>query len=92
MHRYCQDAATKPEIFGINQTVYLLKYLGVAKPSLPTNSQSNDMIEVIFVMRDHSYHLSSHYPPPSSVDTMALAEAGPGPTLLKGLTRTSYLV
>ena len=23
------------------------------------------MIEVIFVMRDHSYHLSSHYPPTS---------------------------
>ena len=30
--------------------------------------------------------------PPSRVDTMALDEAGPGPILLKGLTRTSYLV
>ena len=30
--------------------------------------------------------------PPSKVDTMALEEAGPGPILLKGLTRTSYLV
>ena len=30
--------------------------------------------------------------PPSKVDTMAFEEAGPGPILLKGLTRTSYLV
>ena len=30
--------------------------------------------------------------PPSKVDTMALDDAGPGPTLLKGLTSISYLV
>ena len=32
------------------------------------------------------------YLPPSSVETIVLEDAGPGPILLKGLTMTSYLV